>query len=560
MLSSESTGIHSAEIQHNQDRSLPASQPVFWRVEGSLLDFTAVRSVGFFTWNAQSFLERWMRRGAMGALAIGRPFLYTSNRVVATRMLHMVLRGESRDRLDLLGDEFFHYFMQPWLKRRGVEKLKDAMAAGGEIVLVSQGLDHIMRPLANHLGVKKILSNRLDFRNELATGRLLDPVIRPRGAFARLCAQQPDGRITRDRLIRDLGFTKRPGVLDEAIRPAQRPSPKVNLPVVHFHSRNGTGPLSVRESLRGKHILLIGGTGFIGKVWLASLLTDLPEIGRISLLIRSNRSATALERFQRVVEESPVFERLAARHGDRFAEFLRGKVEVVAGDVSKPALGLGPEDRRRLAGSLDLIVNSSGLTDFNPDLRDALAMNVRATAYVLDFLRECGHAALLHLSTCYVVGRRDGRVFEELPRNHTPKGLPDFDAQREWERLEALIRETEARAQSPEIDEQLRRMAEEKEHAAKDLRGAALENQTRKNRLRWLRYTLTEAGIRRANELGWPNTYTLTKSLSESLIRKFLDASPSAAIAVVRPSIVETSIEKPFLGWNEGINTSASHS
>ncbi|MGH9640345.1 MAG: SDR family oxidoreductase, partial [Bryobacteraceae bacterium] len=293
-------------------------------------------------------------------------------------------------------------------------------------------------------------------------------------------------------------------------------------------------------------------------MWLASLLTDLPEIGRISLLIRSNRSATALERFQRVVEESPVFERLAARHGDRFAEFLRDKVDVVAGDVSKPALGLGPEDRRRLAGSLDLIVNSSGLTDFNPDLRDALAMNVRATAYVLDFLRECGHAALLHLSTCYVVGRRDGRVFEELPRNHTPKGLADFDAQREWERLEALIRETEARSQSPEIDEQLRRMAEEKEHAAKDLRGAALDNQMRKNRLRWLRYTLTEAGIRRANELGWPNTYTLTKSLSESLIRKFLDASPDAAIAVVRPSIVETSIEKPFLGWNEGINTSAS--
>lgn len=558
MFSSESTGVHNAEIRHNQDRSLSASQPVFWRVEGSLLDFTAVRSVAFFTWNAQSFPERWMRRGAMGALAIGRPFLYASNRVVATRMLHMVLRGESRDRLDLLGEEFFHYFLKPWLKRRGVEKLKDAMSSDGEIVLVSQGLDHIMRPLANHLGVKKILSNRLDFRNELATGRLLDPVIRPRGAFARLRAQQPDGRIPKDRLIRDLGFTKHPEVLDEAIQPAQRPSPKVALPVVHFDSRNGTGPLSVRESLRGKHILLIGGTGFIGKVWLASLLTDLPEIGRISLLIRSNRSATALERFQRVVEESPVFERLAARHGDRFAEFLRDKVDVVAGDVSKPALGLGPEDRRRLAGSLDLIVNSSGLTDFNPDLRDALAMNVRATAYVLDFLRECGHAALLHLSTCYVVGRRDGRVFEELPRNHTPKGLADFDAQREWERLEALIRETEARSQSPEIDEQLRRMAEEKEHAAKDLRGAALDNQMRKNRLRWLRYTLTEAGIRRANELGWPNTYTLTKSLSESLIRKFLDASPDAAIAVVRPSIVETSIEKPFLGWNEGINTSAS--
>ncbi len=84
------------------------------------------------------------------------------------------------------------------------------------------------------------------------------------------------------------------------------------------------------------------------------------------------------------------------------------------------------------------------------------------------------------------------------------------------------------------------------------------ENQIRKNRVRWLRQTLAEAATQRANELGWPNTYTFTKSLSESLIRNFLDAQPNAAVAVVRPAIVETSIEKPFLGWNEGINTSAS--
>jgi long-chain acyl-CoA synthetase len=157
-----------------------------------------------------------------------------------------------------------------------------------------------------------------------------------------------------------------------------------------------------------------------------------------------------------------------------------------------------------------------------------------------------------------VVGRRDGRVFEELPRNYTPIASPGFDAAEECARLEALIHETEKRAESPEVTEEIRRMAREKEHAAKDLQGAALENQIRKNRFRWLRQVLTEAGMRRANELGWPNTYTLTKSLAESLIRNFLDESPNAAIAVVRPAIVESSIEKPFLGWNEGINTSAS--
>src|SRR5437868_13038609 len=110
-------------------------------------------------------------------------------------------------------------------------------------------------------------------------------------------------------------------------------------------------------------------------------------------------------------------------------------------------------------------------------------------------------------------------------------------------------------AESPEITEQLRAEALGKEHAAKDLHGAALENQVRKNRIRWLRNYLTEAGTKRAQELGWPNTYTFSKSLSESLIAKH---GVGLAVAVVRPAIVETAVAKPFVGWNEGINTSAS--
>jgi hypothetical protein len=541
-----------------EDSPAHAREPVFWRVEGSLLNLTAVRPVGFFTWNAQSFLGRWARRGAMGVLAVARPFLYASDRVFATRVLHAVLRHTSRDRLDLLGEEFFEYFLKPRLKPRGVEALQRVIASGADVVLVSQGLDHIMRPLANHLGVRRILCNRLDFRDGIATGRLLDPVIRPRGPFAKLRTDRPDGTIARSKLLHDLGFAKKPEVLNDTIRIALRPSPRVSVPVVHFDSGNGRAPFSVRATLKGKQILLIGGTGFIGKVWLANLLTELPEIGRVHLLIRGHRSATALERFERMVSESPVFDRLAEGHGDRFADFLREHVEVVAGDASKPGLGLAPEARQRLGKSLDLIVNSAGLTDFNPDLRDALAMNVHATDHLLHFLRECDHAALLHLSTCYAIGRRDGRILEDFSNNYCPADVVGFDARKECASLEALIRETEARAESEEVTAELRRAALDKKQASKSLQGVALDNQIRKNRTRWLRQALMDAGTRRANELGWPNTYTLTKSLSESLIGNYVDATPGAAIAIVRPSIVESSIEKPFVGWNEGVNTSAS--
>jgi thioester reductase-like protein len=527
---------------------------VSWRVEGSLADLTTVRPVAFFTWNAQTFLERWVRRGLVLVIAILRPFLYAVHRALATRVVHTVLRGISRDRLDLLGEEYFKYKLQPYLKIDGVELLKSHVAGGDEVVLVSQGLEHVMRPLAQHLGVKWMIANRLEFRDGIATGRLLEPVVRPRGLFAGINGSGPDGRRAEERLVRDLGLPSAEA-LQTAVVPASRQVPVPDRPIVYFDGVRHAGPLSVRRALSGKHVMLIGVTGFIGKVWLVNTLMELPEIGRIYLLIRRQKSNPALRRFEKLVEESPVFDPLYTRYGADLSRFLRERVEVVEGDVCQPGLGLAPEVSQSLQKNLDLIINSSGLTDFNPDLRDALATNVDAAVNVTKFVRRSDHAGLLHLSTCYVAGARDGRVGETMRPDYTPAGVSGFDAENEWRALHAFVKQAEQLAESVEVTEELRQQALSKEHAAKDLSGAALENQIRKNRFRWLREYLTEGGMKRAAELGWPNTYTLTKSLAESLISKYGAGLP---IAVVRPAIVETSVQEPFVGWNEGINTSAS--
>jgi thioester reductase-like protein len=542
-----------ASSNHNSDRGRPA-RAVYWRVEGSLLDLTTVQPVAFFTWNAQTFGARMARRGLVFLMAALRPFLYAAHRVFATRVVHSVLRGVSRDRLDLLGDEYFQYKLKPYLKPDGVARLKELQGSGAEIVLVSQGLDHVMRPLARYLGVKWMVANRLEFRERVATGRLLEPVIRPRGLFARITGAGPDGTREPERLVRELDLA---GVneLEGAVIPAERIQPAAERPVVYFDNHRQSRPFSVRSALAGKHVMLIGVTGFIGKVWLANTLMDLPEIGRIYLLIRRQKSNPAAKRFEKMVEESPVFDPLFEKHGSGLARFIGQKVEVVEGDVTQPGLGLAPEVAERVRKDLDVIINSSGLTDFNPDLRDALATNVDAAVNVLEFVRESAHCGLVHLSTCYVAGARDGRVSEKVRPNYTPAGVLDFDAEREWQALHTFVEEAEAKAEGAEVTAELQKRAQDKEHAAKDLQGAALENQVRKNRIRWLRNYLTEAGAKRAQELGWPNTYTLTKSLAESLIGKRGVGLP---VAIVRPAIVETSVQKPFLGWNEGINTSAS--
>lgn len=543
-----------AEAELTQAGVGPLAEATFWRVEGSLLDLSAVHPVAYFTWNAQSFAERWARRGGVALLALVRPLLFTADRIFATRALHTLLRGVSRDRLDLLGEEYFHYVLKPQLKPKSVEKLKEWMAGHGQVILVSQGLDQVMRPLAGFLGLERLVANRLEFRDGLATGRLFDPVIRPRGGLALLIRRGPDGRVSHERLTHDLGFEANPQALEAAVVSAKRPAPKSHRSLVLLGPDKRIDRLSVRESLAGKHILLVGATGFIGKAWLTHLLSDLPEIGKIYLLLRRQRTTTAQRRFEKIVEESPAFDALHDRHGDGLAKFLAERVEVVEGDVTQPGFGIEPETRARLARTLDLVVNSSGLTDFNPDLRDALSINVAAVAHLLDFIRECHHAGLVHLSTCYVAGARDGRVAEELLPNYTPAHLPDFDAEREWESLNELVRNAEERAESAEVVAALRRQALGKRAGNEKPPGTELENLIRRNRARWLRNRLTKAGTRRARRLGWPNTYTFMKSLAESLIAL---RGADLPVTVVRPSIVESSIARPFRGWNEGINTSA---
>ena len=525
----------------------------YWRVEGSLLEISALRSVGFFNWNSQSFSERWVRRAGMLGVGLLRPASYLASRTFATRFLHSVLRGITRDRLDLLGEEYFQYELKPRMRRESVEKLVDAVRNGERVVLVGQLLEHILRPMAEFFAVEGFIANRLEFRDGMATGRLLEPVIRPRGPFAWLASGSADGRIAAGKLANQLDWERTPELLENSVQAGARPKVEEDVSV---HALSGTprvDSLKVRETLAGKHLLLIGVTGFIGKVWLVELLEKIPEIGKITLLIRRNRTTSAQRRFEKIVEESPTFDGLLEIHGTKLAAFLKEKVEVVEGDVSQPGLGMDAQTQERLAKSLDLIASSAGLTDFNPDLRDALSSNVDSTIHLLEFLKKCDHGSLMHLSTCYVVGMRDGHVTEELRVNYNPQNHPDFDAEKEIVSLREMVKRIEERSESAELAKALRRQALGKGGDPSKVGAEELDGVLRRNRARWVRNRLVRAGMKRANYLGWPNTYTFTKSLGESMLVKQGRGLP---VAIVRPSIVESSERMPFTGWNEGINTS----
>lgn len=328
-------------------------------------------------------------------------------------------------------------------------------------------------------------------------------------------------------------------------------------------------PLVPSRILAGKRLVVVGGTGFLGKVWVSMLLTRFPEIEHLYLLVRPKADQTPEERFWSQIVTSPVFDPLRAEHpGTAFEDFLRRKVTPVAGDVVEPLLGLAslvPE----LSGKIDAVVNVAGVVDFNPPLDEALEVNAFGVSNLAELARAL-NAKVLHTSTCYVAGYRSGLIEEVSPLEvpfpraqgetwygaRCPKRTLDrshWDPQREIDECLDLVKQARQRCedafrQSAFLDEAKRNLEERNEPS----RGRALQDELAKVKRKFIKDHLTEAGQERALFWGWTNIYTYTKSIGEQVL-----AASGVPFTIVRPAVIESSQEFPFPGWNEGINTSA---
>src|SRR6056300_56904 len=137
--------------------------------------------------------------------------------------------------------------------------------------------------------------------------------------------------------------------------------------------------LNVSQQLKDKTILLYGGTGFLGKVWMSLVLAHFPDIKHIYMVVRSRKRSdgsvrqSSEQRFLTEVATSGAFDPLRQQHPkDAYMKFLNEKVTAIDGDVTNPFGGISDEIRDQLRGNVDILVNSSGVVDFNPPLDKSL--------------------------------------------------------------------------------------------------------------------------------------------------------------------------------------------
>lgn len=278
----------------------------------------------------------------------------------------------------------------------------------------------------------------------------------------------------------------------------------------------------IREALAGKRVLLTGATGFLGTAILERLLVDI-DVTRIDLVVRGDG-----ERRVAGILAGSAFGPARQRLGSGLDDLVAGKVRTISADLATSA----PE----VTDDVDLVIHSAATVSFDPPIDEAFATNLAGTVRLFEAARG---RPFLHISTAYVAGMTRGTQPEEpLVR--------DLDWRSEAEAARRMREQVEDQSRRPEVLESLEARARAEMGRAGPQSVARRAEELRRQ---WAVDRLVRAGRARARSLGWPDVYTFTKALTEIALGEL---AGEEALVIVRPSIIEGALERPFPGWIEG--------
>src|SRR2546422_2770698 len=178
----------------------------------------------------------------------------------------------------------------------------------------------------------------------------------------------------------------------------------------------GTGEISAIDAFANKTMLLLGGTGFVGKVVLAMVLDRFPELKRLVVQVRRKKNLPGEERFYMEILHSPPLRPIVERIGGK--EILH-KVQVVEGDLNQPLCGIPPGAIEQLKDKVDVVVNLAGVVDFDPPVNESFHTNIYGTEHLIGLVQLL-NAKLVHVSTSYVAGKKNGRIPEDVSIGYFP--------------------------------------------------------------------------------------------------------------------------------------------
>jgi thioester reductase-like protein len=172
-----------------------------------------------------------------------------------------------------------------------------------------------------------------------------------------------------------------------------------------------------------KHVLLTGGTGFIGPFLVKSLLEQ--TRANIHVLVRASDEYQGKQRLRAAMESAGIY-------SDEIAETFETRVIPICGDLAHKDLGLTPEVWDYLANKIDTVFHNGATVNYllNYDrMRDA---NVQGTNEILRLAFEGRAKTFNYVSTTFIFGWAVKKVLYETDFNANMELLDFGYSQSKW--------------------------------------------------------------------------------------------------------------------------------
>jgi HAD superfamily hydrolase (TIGR01490 family) len=149
----------------------------FYDLEGTLVSTNLVHTLSFYARRQQGLVAS-VKKSATTFLSLP-VFAVTDqySRKVFNDLYFKRYKGQSEDRLRYFAHELFEDVIKPAVFPGTYELIDKSRKLGLRQVVITGALDLSVKPLMEHLGITEYVTNRLEFVNGMATGRLLPPVM-----------------------------------------------------------------------------------------------------------------------------------------------------------------------------------------------------------------------------------------------------------------------------------------------------------------------------------------------------------------------------------------------
>ncbi|XP_013146446.1 PREDICTED: putative fatty acyl-CoA reductase CG8306 [Papilio polytes] len=170
----------------------------------------------------------------------------------------------------------------------------------------------------------------------------------------------------------------------------------------------------VNEWYRGRHVLVTGASGLMGKVLIEKMLYSVPDIGCVYALVRSKRGKTPESRIEDMWK-LPLFSRIREEK-----PHMMKKLVPVSGDIMYDNLGVDPKVLEQIYNEVSVVFHFAASLRLEAPLKEGLEMNTKGTMRVLDVAKRIKNlVSFVHLSTafCYPDYSRMAEKVHDPPAN-----------------------------------------------------------------------------------------------------------------------------------------------